>query len=342
MKTVHARNVNEAYAIGMNMLSTSGIQEESRFGKVLVMPSPVTTTYLQPTERVLFDKKRDCNPFFHLMESLWMLHGRNDVAWIEDFSSSIGQFSDNGINFNAAYGHRWRQHFDLDQIPLVINELKENPDSRRAVLGMWDPRVDLNKEGKDFPCNLAISFRVNKDQFFDKSNLDMTVFNRSNDIIWGAYGANAVHMSILQEYIAACLDIDCGRYYQVSNNYHAYVDVLARTGIPDPGPFDLYEMGQVDTIPLVDDPDHWMEDLNTFMEAPEIGATPLYINNFFAHVAEPMRRSWNWYKNKDYPGALEMTEEIFANDWRLACHQWLTKRFEKHGRKKQVRKIAED
>ena len=274
MKTVHARNVNEAYAIGMNMLSTSGIQEESRFGKVLVMPSPVTTTYLQPTERVLFDKKRDCNPFFHLMESLWML--------------------------------------------------------------------DLNKKGKDFPCNLAISFRVNKDQFFDKSNLDMTVFNRSNDIIWGAYGANAVHMSILQEYIAACLDIDCGRYYQVSNNYHAYVDVLARTGIPDPGPFDLYEMGQVDTIPLVDDPDHWMEDLNTFMEAPEIGATPLYINNFFAHVAEPMRRSWNWYKNKDYPGALEMTEEIFANDWRLACHQWLTKRFEKHGRKKQVRKIAED
>ena len=136
MKTVYARNVNEAYAIGMNMLSSSGIKEESRFGSVLVMPSPVTTTYLQPTERVLFNVQRDCNPFFHLMESLWMLHGRNDVEWIERYSSSIGQFSDNGVNFNAAYGHRWRQHFELDQIPLVINELKDNPDSRRAVLGL--------------------------------------------------------------------------------------------------------------------------------------------------------------------------------------------------------------
>ena len=335
MKTVYSRNVNEAYVIGMNMLSAFGVKEESRFGSVLVMNDPVTTTYTNPNERVLFDGKRDCNPFFHLMEALWMMQGRNDVAWIEDFSSTIGQFSDNGVNFNAAYGHRWKSHFELDQITLIIKELKENPNSRRAVMGMWDPRVDLNKEGKDFPCNLAISFRA------QNGNLDMTVFNRSNDIIWGAYGANAVHMSILQEYIAACLELRLGKYHQVSNNYHAYINIMAKIGIPDPMPFDLYKIGQVRTFPLVDNPEYWMEDLNTFIELIP-GAAPSYINSFFAHVAEPMRRSWGWYKQKDYPGALAMADEIVAADWKLACHQWLTRRFEKHGRKKQVHTIAED
>ena len=333
MKTVHARNVNEAYAIGMNMLSSSGIREETRYGGALVMSDPVTTTYVKPNERVLFNSKRDCNPFFHLMEALWMMQGRNDVAWIEEFSSTIGQFSDNGINFNAAYGHRWRQHFDLDQIPLIIKELTDNPNSRRAVMGMWDPRVDLNEEGKDFPCNLAISFRV------QKGNLDMTVFNRSNDIIWGAYGANAVHMSVLQEYIATCMGLGVGKYHQVSNNYHAYINIMANTGIPDPAPNDLYEMGQVKSFPLVDNPENWMTDLDIFMKDQNKSG---YINSFFVHVADPMRRSWRWYKNKDYPGALAMVEEIVAEDWKLACHQWLTRRFEKHGRKKQVRKIAED
>ena len=335
MKTVYARNVNEAYVIGMNMLKTSGVEEDSRFGKVLVLPDPVATTYTQPMERVLFNKERDCNPFFHLMESLWMLQGRNDVKWIEEFSSSIGQFSDNGINFNAAYGHRWRLHFVVDQIETVINELEQNPQSRRAVIGMWDPQTDLNKEGKDFPCNLAISFRVQND------TLDMTVFNRSNDIIWGAYGANAVHMSILQEYIATRLELTSGKYHQVSNNFHAYLNILEKVGVPDPLPIDPYEY-EVTPRPLIDEPDQWMQDLNTFMDDSPEGISPMYINSFFSDVAEPMRRSWRWYKNKDYPGALDMADHIAAADWKLACHQWLTRRFEKHGRKKQVHKIAED
>ena len=50
----------------------------------------------------------------------------------------------------------------------------------------------------------------------------MTVCNRSNDMLWGAYGANAVHMSMLQEYLASRLEIAVGEYTQISDSFHVY------------------------------------------------------------------------------------------------------------------------
>ena len=336
MKIVYARNVNEAYTLGMRLLARDGVKESSRYGDVLVMPCPVTTVYTHPWERVLVNEARDANPFFHLMESLWMLAGRNDVALISEFSSKIGEFSDNGENFHAAYGHRWKSHFEVDQVAEIIKELKANPESRRAVIGMWDPKVDLNKEGKDFPCNLTIAFRLRALPNYAKRTLDVTVYNRSNDIIWGAYGANAVHMSILQEYIAACLEAKVGLYYQVSNNYHAYVNIFEKVGIPAPHPMDPYERGEYWISPLVEDSDRWMQDLTSFMNNEQ----SIYINNFFARVAEPMRHAWHYYKQKDYPGALAMVDEIVADDWRDVCRRWLARRMEKHNER--IRTVAAD
>jgi len=109
-----------------------------------VFPEPVTTTYLRPTERVLFHAGRDANPIFHLMEAIWMLAGRNDVAFLEQFNRTIGQYSDNGEVFNAAYGHRWRKHFGHDQLIEVINLLRKDPKSRQAVIQMWDDKDLLN------------------------------------------------------------------------------------------------------------------------------------------------------------------------------------------------------
>ena len=104
MKVIYGRNVNETYAIGVNALASEHEIQDSRVGEVLVMPTPVTTVYQYPEERVLFNAKRDANPFFHLMEGLWMLAGRNDVEWITFFNSTFDQFSDDGETFNAAYG----------------------------------------------------------------------------------------------------------------------------------------------------------------------------------------------------------------------------------------------
>jgi hypothetical protein len=76
LTTINGKNVNELWARGLHTLKTFGIESDSRAGRVLVMQTPVTSVYRNPCERVLMDPLRDANPFFHLMESLWMLAGR--------------------------------------------------------------------------------------------------------------------------------------------------------------------------------------------------------------------------------------------------------------------------
>jgi len=224
MKVIEARNVHEALPLGLRLLKEHGIRRESRNGPVLQAPWPVCTVYERPWERVLFWPERDANPFFHLYESLWMLAGRNDVVPLLRYAKQMAAYSDDGSLLWGAYGFRWRRHFDIDQLELIAEALKRNPEDRRQVLQMWDVEADLGRQGKDLPCNLEATFQINTE-----GKLELTVFNRSNDIIWGAYGANAVHFSFLLEYMANWIGVPMGVYRQVSVNYHAYVEVFERT-----------------------------------------------------------------------------------------------------------------
>src|SRR5262249_6139538 len=142
----------------------------------------------------------------------------------------MADFSDDGMTLHGAYGHRWLHTPDLspEQLPASLNQLRviaktlrENPDDRRCVVEMWNTRNDLGRNGKDLPCNLVLTFQRN----FNGA-LDLTVFCRSNDIIWGAYGANAVHFSMLLEYMALWIGCPIGVYRQVSVNWHGYFNTL--------------------------------------------------------------------------------------------------------------------
>lgn len=148
------RNVNSAVQEGFWKMKILGVRESSRNGEVIRIPEPVMTTYENPAERVLFWPERDANPIFHLMESLWMLAGRNDLAFVQYFNSRMGQFSDDGVVLNGAYGHRWRNRFGADQLVELVEHLQKNPDSRRAVLTMWGVDADLAQieESKDVCC----------------------------------------------------------------------------------------------------------------------------------------------------------------------------------------------
>jgi len=198
------RNVNDAYNGMLEYVESNGVEEDSRNGKVLTVPHPVLICIECPYERVLFDQARRANPFFHLMEAQWMLEGRNDVAEMVKYNKRMAEFSDDGATFNGAYGYRWRHHFGYDQMTYAINELAANPHSRRVVISMWDGAQDLTSESKDKPCNTSLMFRV------VDGCLDMTSTNRSNDLVWGLCGANAVHL------------IPIGRWYHCTNNLHVY------------------------------------------------------------------------------------------------------------------------
>mgnify|MGYP003663928461 FL=1 len=331
MHVLSVRNVEEALIKGTRIVINQGHPRDSRNGPVMVMPDPHTTVYSLPKERVMFLPERDCNPFFHFMECLWMMSGRRDVAWISQFSANIGNYTDDGINFHGAYGYRWRNHFEvedgvLDQLATIAALLKQNPDDRRTVLQMWNASDDLGLEGKDFPCNLIITFRINP-----TGELDMTVFNRSNDMVWGAYGANAVHMSFMQEVMASWIGVPVGRYWQISTNFHAYMNTLEKVKpllildeMTSP-----YSTGEVEPFQIVNtDIDVWHSELSMFMDE---GANAMgYTDPFFKKVAVPMLLAWQNWKNKDDPSRVETAVahagNIAATDWRKACVEWLERR----------------
>jgi len=326
VKVIYARNAEDALFTALILFRNEGVEETSRNGRVIVLPYPVTTVYKYPRERVIFSGERDCNPFLHFFESLWMLAGRRDVEFVSQFSKNISQFSDDGVVFNAAYGHRWRSHFGYDQIEWVIDILRKDPSSRRAVISMWDGHRDLMNQGsKDLPCNTQVVFRV------IGKTLDMTVFNRSNDAIWGAYGANVVHFSFLQEYVAASLNVDVGAYRQVSNNLHLYPDVrvaarmLALAGASSE---QHYAYGRVKTAPFLfyfpeEEKNGFVEELMQFVDNPH---RPLSgKSRFFQEVVSPL---WNlWGVRGETTGEVVRAARLMADcDWKLAATQWINRR----------------
>lgn len=320
MQIISARNVSEALILGLQAVNEEGLLRDSRNGPVKVFEYPVTTVYEKPDERVVFYPDRDANPYFHFMEGLWMIAGRNDVEWISRFNASIANYSDDGVTFHGAYGYRWRKHFGFDQIDIIAEQLRANPDDRRIVLQMWDPKVDLARGGKDFPCNTAIKFRI------VDGRLDMTVENRSNDMIWGAYGANAVHFSMLQEYMAAKIGVSLGHYWQVSTNFHSYMDTLKKhSALLLEKPSSPYHTGEVEPFRMVNVSIlDWESQLEVFMQEGDRAMG--YTDPFFKRVAVPLLQSHRAFKQKDFAKAIALAEGCMAKDWSRATVEWLGRR----------------
>lgn len=372
MKIIAARNVNHALSLGLQYLGTEGLPEESRAGPVLVSPVPVVTVYSHPRERVLFSPLRDANPFFHLAESLWMLAGRGDAAFLNRFIANFGQrFAEPDGRVHGAYGFRWREALGYDQLDYIVKMLRWNPADRQAVLQMWDgaPLMqghfppdkgieargedDLRGKWRDRPCNTHVYFRVRSRVVGQdgaatgtESWLDMTVCCRSNDMIMGAYGANAVHFSVLQEYVASMIGVDVGTYFQVSNNFHLYTGDLEQLTERHSRSHSLHSLdievrstayeGQtlpVRPVRLVDDPGTFMRELVELLAAvDQEGDIENMCNKFLSLTAWPMFQAHRAYRLKKWDDTRWWGRAIEAPDWRRAAVEWLERRERKQGR----------
>lgn len=347
MKVINARNVNDALEKGIDLFQdpTEYVVKDSRNGIVCEAHTPVTTVYKKPWERVCLIKERDANPFFHFIEGLWMLDGRSDLEPLTYFVKSMADFSDDGKTLWGAYGWRWKSYFHKDQLAILIDMLKQNPYERRAVLQMWDPKDDLaracNKkiERKDVPCNTNIYFKIRD------GKLCMTVCNRSNDMLWGAYGANVVHMSMLQEYMAHNIGVPMGDYTQISDSFHIYQnDVWDRVKHME---LDIYTyrdkknhydlIDGYEPVPLVNETESFSRELRFFFDyfdsfrydskqiikrADDIE----WNNNIFPDVAMPMLKAFYYHKERDYLNSYREVQKIKSLDWMEACFEWIRKR----------------
>lgn len=337
MIVLNVKNVHTALPIGLNLLRQKGVERDSRYGKVLMIDEPVATVYSNPTERVLFHPWRDANPFFHFYESLWMLAGRNDVAPLARFAKRMATFSDDGKTFNAAYGDRWRNAVDSvlgeveygrDQLVEIADALAKNGEDRRQVLQIWDVMKDLGHKGKDAACNVVASFQVGCD-----GRLNMTVFCRSNDLVWGCYGANAVHFSMLHEYMAARVNVRVGIYTQISVNLHGYLETAGpllewHVGPSDEVP-DPYEYEPIYPYPICDGKldSTWDDDCRSFVTNDgRLPVHAMFKNRFFSEVAWPIVSAHDLYKDGKFDQALAMLDHCEAEDWSLACREWLQRR----------------
>lgn len=294
-------------------------------------------------------------------------------------SNSGGKNTEDGGIIHDAYGHRWRRALGFDQLEVVIKKLQKNPDDRQCVIQMWDATpnetyensetfgdnaelihegyMDLTGDWKTRPCNTHVYLRVRKDGsmrdtrdsdgftedgLVPRSVLDLTVLCRSNDVVWGAYGANAVQFSMLQEYLARHIGVDVGTMYQFSNNYHGYLDTLDKIGDPlELSGTDPYEDATVTAMPIGDNWAFWDKDLTQFMlwhdrvwEYDGIDKDygvppPSFKNRWFEKVAVPMTQARFHWKNKRRERALGVISDVAATDWRMAAEEWMKRRIDK-------------
>ena len=115
---------------------------------------------------------------------------------------------------------------------------------------------------------------------------------------------------MLQEYLAAAIGVSVGSYWQISNNYHAYVEMFekyADVSLED----QRYPMSG--TTPLVNDPTTFIEEV----EAIVYGRLPVFKNRFLSDTAWPMLHNYKARKN---------IHPVAAMDWRMASQEWLEKK----------------
>lgn len=184
----------------------------------------VTIRVADPRDRWLSVEGRNSSAIAAIGETFWVLAGRNDLKFLSRILPRAINFSDDGLTWRAAYGPRIYAHGQLDS---VVNRLRKNNNTRQAYMTIYDPALDSDRglavhreDGqaltKDMVCNLALLFSVVDGQ------LNMTVINRSQDVLWGMSSINFIEFSILQEVVARLVGVELGTYKLFSNNLHYY------------------------------------------------------------------------------------------------------------------------
>lgn len=310
MITFKADNCNYMAPMVYDALLEEGTTQDSRNGKVLAFDEPCSFEYTRPDEMVYLCPIRDCNPFFHVMEGVAMVAGLNSVEFLSWFNSNMRLYSDDGETYNAFYGTRMGSQFNK-----VISLLHKDPGTRQAVIQLWDHN-DLLKKTKDKACNMSMVFRR------VGHSIDMTVFCRSNDLIYGGVtGANIVHFPFIHAVL--CYELNCiqGSFTHVVNNAHVYVD--------NP------HFGHMDKFTVVDSRDMFAVPIDTDKigvayfctvanQFPEKIKYMAGAGDYINGVLIPMYNAFSRHKRSQ--DGLSLCYKIKDEAWHMAARAWLLKR----------------
>ena len=122
--------------------------------------------------------------------------------------------SDDGITNNSAYGYILFKKYNFNQLEQIIELLKNDNSSRRAVLNISDPTINRITT-KDMQCTIAIQFLIRKNK------LNMTVYMRSNDVYFG-FPYDYIFFETIHQYISEKLNVNVGKYTHIVTSLHMY------------------------------------------------------------------------------------------------------------------------
>ncbi len=183
-----------------------GMSTTEVLGAHLCLTEPRRRFVSLPPARVL-------NPAFAVAEALWILSGSDD-PWIFIYNRSLAQYADGG-RLQGAYGPRMRRwRGEVDQLDHVRRLLLRDPDSRQAVIQLYDPSRDTRGH-RDVPCTLNYRF------FLRRGRLDMHTTMRSNDV-WLGLPYDLFTATLLQELMAGWLGAELGSYHHHVDSLHIY------------------------------------------------------------------------------------------------------------------------
>ena len=164
-----------------------------------------------------------------IYELLWFLNGDTNIKYLKDNGVNIwNAWADSNGDLGPVYGFQWRNwnNDGIDQISNLINDLKNNPNSRRHLISAWNPSV-LPDTSKSFetnvangkaalpPCHAFFQFHVNN------GKLSCQLYQRSADIFLGV-PFNIASYSLLTLMVAQVCDLEPGDFIHTFGDAHIY------------------------------------------------------------------------------------------------------------------------
>jgi thymidylate synthase len=152
---------------------------------------------------------------------LWFLKGDTNIKYLKDNGVSIwDEWADENGNLGPVYGSQWRswpaadgRH--IDQITQVVNQIKNNPDSRRMIVSAWN--VGEIDKMKLPPCHAFFQFYV------ADGKLSCQLYQRSADIFLGV-PFNIASYAILTLMIAQVCNLQPGDFVHTLGDAHLYLN----------------------------------------------------------------------------------------------------------------------
>lgn len=152
-------------------------------------------------------------------ELIWFLSGETNIKYLKDNGVSIwDEWADENGNLGPVYGYQWRswpapdgRH--IDQITQVINQIKNNPDSRRLIVSAWNVAEIENMALP--PCHSFFQFYV------ADGKLSCQLYQRSADIFLGV-PFNIASYALLTMMIAQVCDLQIGDFVHTLGDAHLY------------------------------------------------------------------------------------------------------------------------